>query len=103
METRITVLGVKPVTNFYPSKTGGAPREVKTYECKCVLHLDDGSIDVGTTRIPETLAPEGVVPGDYMIAYKAGRSWKEDKIVGIPCVFRAVKPQAAQPAKAASA
>jgi len=98
MENRISVLGSKLISNLYPSKTGGAPREVKQYECKCVLHLADGSIDVGTVRIPETLAPEGVQVGDYLVSYRAGRSWKDDKIVGIMDTFVAVKKSAPAPA-----
>lgn len=91
MENRLTVLASKLIVNTYASKTGGAAREVKQFECKCVLHLSDGSIDVGTVRIPDALAPEGVAPGDYLISYRAGRSWNEDRIVGVMDTFVAVK------------
>lgn len=96
MESRITVIGAELNTNFYASKTGGAPREVKSYTCKVILHLEGGAVDVGTLRIPEALAPEGITPGDYMVAYRAGRGFSDDKIVGVMTTFRGVKPSAAK-------
>lgn len=92
MESRITVLGATPKTAHYASKTGGPAREVKSHVCKIMLHLEGGAIDVGTMNVPEALAPEGVQPGDYMIAYRAGRGFTDDKIVGVLCKFEAVRP-----------
>ncbi|MCL2875460.1 MAG: hypothetical protein FWF12_04020 [Betaproteobacteria bacterium] len=93
MESRITVIGSELKSAFYNNKAGGAPREVKTNICKVILHMENGVVDVGTLRVPESLAPEGVQPGDYMISYRAGRGFSDDAIGGVMCGFKAVKPQ----------
>lgn len=103
-ESRITVLGAEERVNLYPVP-GGKPREVKSYTCKVMLHTPDGQIDVGTLTVPSSLAPEGVQPGDYLVSYRAGRGFKEDKIVGVMHSFEAVRPAnlkapAAAPAQA---
>lgn len=94
METRVTVVGVERKENLYPV-AGGQPRKVVSHQCKVILHLPDGVIDVGTMKVPDALAPEGVQPGDYMVEFRAGRGFSEDKIVGVMHSFRAVKPQGA--------
>lgn len=94
----ITVLGCKAVVNEYASKIAGQPpKVVETWELKCMLHMEDGTIDVGTTRIAKALAPEGVVPGQYEILYRAGRSFKDDKIIGVVSEFIPVRPGAVPP------
>lgn len=91
MKTRVTIVGSEKRENLYPV-AGGQPRKVTSYKCKCVLHLADGTVDVGTLNVPEALAPEGVAPGDYLLEYRAGRGFSEDKIVG---VLHSMEPMAA--------
>lgn len=82
MKTRVTIVGSEKRENLYPV-AGGQPRKVVSYKCKCILHGADGVVDVGTLTVPESVAPEGVLPGDYLIDYRAGRGFSEDKIMGI--------------------
>lgn len=90
MDTRVTVVASETRKALYPSKTGGAPREVVSHVCKVIMFQHDGTIDVSTMKVPETLAPEGVVPGDYVVDYRAGRSFKDDAMVGVMCKFERV-------------
>jgi len=90
MESRITVIGAELRSAYYANKAGGAPREVKSYNCKVILHLEGGAVDVGTLKVPEALAPEGVTPGDYLISYRAGRGYQDDKIVGVMVGFKGI-------------
>lgn len=93
MKTRVTVVGAERKENLYPV-AGGQPRKVVSHKCKVILHLHDGTIDVGTLTVPESLAPEGVQPGDYAVEYRAGRGFSEDKIIGVMHTFEAVGKQA---------
>lgn len=103
MQSRITVIGSELKSSMYSSKTGGAPREVKRHVCKCILHGEGGSVDVGTLSVPEALAPEGVQPGDYVVEYRAGRGFSDDKIIGVMVSFEpfraSSKPQQSSPAQ----
>ncbi|MDR2187711.1 MAG: hypothetical protein LBE62_06615 [Azonexus sp.] len=93
MESRITVVGSELKSAIYSGKNGAPPREVKRHVCKVILHID-GVVDVGTLNVPVTIVPETdlIQPGDYMISYRAGRGFQEDKIVGVMTEFRPVKP-----------
>lgn len=100
MQTRVTVVGAERREALYPV-AGGAPRKVVSHVCKVILNLPDGTLDVGTLKVPETFAPEGVIPGDYMVEYRAGRSFKEDQIIGVMHSFEAVRKAAPQQQAAA--
>ncbi|WP_371322852.1 hypothetical protein VX159_10575 [Dechloromonas sp. ZY10] len=90
MQSRVTVVASETRKALYPSKSGGAPREVTSHVCKVILFKHDGTIDVSTMKVPEALAPNGVTPGDYLVDYCAGRSFKEDAMVGVMCTFERV-------------
>lgn len=100
MKTRVTVVGAERKENLYPV-AGGQPRKVVSHKCKIILHLPDGQIDVGTLTVPEALAPEGVNPGDYLVEYRAGRGFSEDKIIGVMHSFEAMP--AGRPAQSPAA
>lgn len=89
MKSRVTVVGVERQERVYASPNG-APRTVISHKCKVVLHLPDGSVDVGTLTVPDALAPEGVTPGDYAVEFRAGRGFSEDKIIGVMHSFEGV-------------
>lgn len=91
MKTRISVVGSDRKENLYPV-AGGAPRKVVSHKCKVILHLPDGTVDVGTMTVPDALAPEGVQPGDYYVEFRAGRGFSEDKIIGVMHSFESAKP-----------
>lgn len=91
MKTRVSIVSSEKRENLYPV-AGGQPRKVVSYKCKCILHAADGTIDVGTLSVPEAIAPEGLVPGDYVLDYRAGRGFTEDRIIG---VLHSVEPFAA--------
>lgn len=99
MQTRVTVVGAERREALYPV-AGGQPRKVVSHVCKVILNLPDGTIDVGTLKVPETFAPEGVTPGDYMVEYRAGRGFKEDQIIG---VMHSFEPMRKAPAAQSSA
>jgi hypothetical protein len=116
MKSKITVVGSEFVTKHYDNN-----RKSESFVCKCIMHdADDeeGGADVGTVRIPLPLIPESVITGegekrrirkgDYLIDFRAGRSYSDDGIVGRLCEFvpvpvvakgQSVAAQPAQPAK----
>jgi hypothetical protein len=85
-QDRVTVLSAERRENVYEGN-----RKVVSYKCKVILHLEGGAVDVGTLTVPEALAPEGVTPGDFHISYRAGRGYKEDKIIGVMTAFTGVQ------------
>lgn len=92
MKIRLTIVGAERKEAFYASKTGGAPRKVISYVCKSIINKADGTLDVGTIKVPESLVPEaqfpqGVLPGEYVVDYSAGRGFKEDAIIGVMVSF----------------
>lgn len=106
MKVRVTVVGSERQERLYAQAGGGQPRKVVSHKCKVILHGEGGVVDVGTLSVPEALAPEGVQPGDYLIDYRAGRGFSEDKIVGL---LHSIEPMQAgrrpadpQPQKAAA-
>lgn len=103
MKTRVSVVGSERREALYPV-AGGQPRKVVSHQLKVILHLPDGTVDVGTMKVPDALAPEGVAPGDYLVEFRAGRGFKEDQIIGVMHSFEAVgsakpqqKPEAVKP------
>jgi hypothetical protein len=93
MKTRVTVVGSEFVVRHYDNN-----RKSESYICKCVTHdPETGAVDVGTLRVPAVLAPDGVLPGDYNIDFRAGRSFSDDGIVGRLCLLEAVSASGVKP------
>lgn len=90
MKTRISILASERKESVYE----GGRKSVK-YVCKCVIHAEDGSVDVGTLNVPERFAPEGVLPGEYAVDYKAGRGFSDDKIGGQLALFEPLQTRSA--------
>lgn len=91
MKVRVSIVSSEKLERFYE---GG--RKSVSYVCKCVIH-DEGKVDVGTLRVPEALAPEGVVPGDYWIDFKAGRMFNDDAVNGRLCLLEAASAVSSRP------
>lgn len=113
MKTKITVVGSDFVVRHYDNN-----RKSESFVAKVIIHDasaedDEGGADVGTLRVALPLVPESVIvgegekrrirKGDYIIDFKAGRSFSDDGIVGRLCDFLPVmdRPKA-QPAPVVS-
>jgi hypothetical protein len=97
MKSKVTVVNSERRETTYAGKTGGV-RTVVNYTCKCILHdAETDSVDVGTLRVPESLVPDGVAPGDYWVDFKLGRGFGDDTVKGLLCLFEPVAAVAARP------
>lgn len=77
MKTRVTVLAVE--RKEFPSRQAGGKSSV-LYICQCVVHGE--KVEVGVLRVPEKLAAEGVMPGDYMAEFGLNVHWETKNLEG---------------------
>lgn len=94
MKSKITVVGSEFVTKHYDNN-----RKSESFVAKVIMHdvEDEDDADVGTIRVPMALVPESVITGegekrrirkgDYLVDFKAARSYSDDGVVGRLCEF----------------